>query len=177
MRHVKTGALLPVFVPVPTGSIVPMKTRATNPPEGCVQLGYELAMEFESELHVQPYSTEPYSPPSTKTGVLSPIIMQAETKPWNATQQHVRARHAQGQRPRHAKMERTSSPIQTSTKQLSPLNPRRMYPGASDDNAKSDDTAHPTGMRQHMYHASIGGEPLDICAVQDSFTSKVIFAP
>jgi len=103
-RHVKTGALLPVFVPVPVGSIVPMNTCARIPPEGCVQSGYELAKEFESELHVQPYSTEPYSPPWTPPGILPPVIMQTETELLKVAQQHVLARKEQGAPLRREKM-------------------------------------------------------------------------
>lgn len=174
-RHVKTGALLPVFVPVPVGSIVPMNTCARIPPEGCVQSGYELAKEFESELHVQPYSTEPYSPPWTRPGILPPVIMQTETELLTVAQKHVLARKEQGAPLRREKMAR-SRPAAPILKQLSPLNPRRMCPAASCNSMEPDHTSNPNGMDLRVFPESLSGEPSHMYSVQDSFTANVIFA-
>ena len=159
-----------------------MNTCARFPPEGCVQSGYELAKEFESELHVQPYSTEPYSPPLTAPGILPPVIMQTETELLTVAQQHVLACKEQGAPLRRQKMARASSsrgscPASPSPKQLSPLNPRRMCPAASCNSMESGHASNPNGMDIRVFPVSLSGEPSHTYSVQDSFTANVIFAP
>ena len=144
-----------------------MNTLARIPPEGCVQNGYELAKEFQAELHVQPNSAEQYQPPMTSPGVLPPVIFLIKTELLEAAQ-----KHAITHKEHKAPLSRNSSPRKSHAaaqipKQLSPLNPRRSDPTISSDNMELHHTQPPT-----VISVSISGEPL-----QDSFNANIIFAP
>ena len=109
-QNVETGDLLPVFVPVPVGSILPMKSRGKMPPNGCVPNGYKIASEYEPEIHVQPQNEDPQFPPSTAgNGVLQPFIAPADMQslmaqvPRNATRCPILSHASSPTRPPYAR--------------------------------------------------------------------------